>query len=80
LKKSPVIADENTKGFLEVHRTGKLGFHRLRWLAVRRLTVEMGHWTGDDIETRRAFDISFFIVNLPARHGNVGRYRQYDKK
>jgi len=48
--------------------------------AVRRLTVGMGHWTGDAIETRRAFDISFFIVNLPARHGNVGRYRQYDKK
>ena len=48
--------------------------------AVRRLTVEMGHWTGDDIETRRAFDISFSIVNLPARHGNFGKYRQYDKR
>lgn len=47
---------------------------------VRRLTVEMGHWTGDDIETRRAFDISFFIINLPSRHGNVGKYRQYDKR
>ena len=39
--------------------------------AVRRLTVEMGHWTGDDLETCRAFDISFYIINLPARHGNV---------
>ena len=48
--------------------------------AVRRLTVEIGHWTGDDIETRRAFDIPFFINNLPARHGNVGRYRKYDNK
>jgi len=25
LKKSPIIADENTKGFLEVHPTGKWG-------------------------------------------------------
>jgi len=57
----------------------EVGFHRFDVLeAVRRLAVEMGHWTGDDIETRRAFDISFFVNNLPARHGNVGRYRQYD--
>ena len=46
-------------------------------VAVRRLAVEMGHWTGDDIESPRDFYITFFIVNLPARHGNVGKYRQY---
>jgi len=81
LKKSPILADENTKGCMEVHRTGKWGFTVFDVLeAARRLAVEMGHWTGDDIETRRAFDISFFVNNLPARHGNVGRYRQYDKK
>jgi len=31
-------------------------------VAVRRLAVEMGHWTGDDIESPRDFYITFFIV------------------
>lgn len=60
VKKSPVIADENTKGFLEVYRNGKWG-------------------TGDDFETCGDFDIIFLFIDLPARHGNVGRCRQYNR-
>jgi hypothetical protein len=30
LKKSPVVAEENTRCILEMYRTGKWGFHRLR--------------------------------------------------
>ena len=40
-------------------------------VVVRRLAVEFGRGTGDDIETRRAFDIIFLNFHLPARHGNV---------
>ena len=81
LKKSPVIADENTKCFWKCFEQGS-GVFIVRDVlaAVRRLAVEMGRGTGDDFETRRAIDIIFLIFNLPARHGNVERYRQYDRR
>lgn len=49
-------------------------------IAVQRLAVEMGRGTGDDFETRRAFDIIFLIIHLSARHGNVEKYRRYDSR
>jgi hypothetical protein len=42
--------------------------------------VEMDRGTGDDLETCTAFDFIFLIFNLTARHGNVGWYRQYNRK
>jgi hypothetical protein len=42
--------------------------------------VEKDRETGDDLETCTAFDFIFLIFNLPARHGNVGWYRQFNRK
>lgn len=48
--------------------------------ADRHLAVEMSRATGDDSEAYRVFDIIYFIFNLPARHRNVGKYRQYNRR
>jgi hypothetical protein len=42
--------------------------------------VEMGRRKGDDLETCTASDFIFLTFNFPARHGNVGWYRQYNRK
>ena len=48
--------------------------------ADRHLAVEMSRGTGDDREAYGVFDIIFFIFHLPARHCNVGKYRQYNRR
>ena len=49
-------------------------------VADRHLAVEMSRGTGDEIETYRAFNIIVLILNLPALDGNVGKYRQYNRR
>lgn len=60
VKKSPVFADEYRRGFES--RPASCGRN------------EPG--TGDDLETRRVLDIVFFFLDLPARNGDVRKYRQ----
>jgi hypothetical protein len=49
-------------------------------VADRRLALEIRRGTGEDIETYRVLDIIFFIFNLPACFGNVGKYRQHNRE
>jgi hypothetical protein len=60
VKKSPVFADEYTKC------SG----------ADRHPAAETSRGTGEDLETRRVFDLVFFFFDLPARHGDVRKFRQ----
>jgi hypothetical protein len=49
-------------------------------IADRHPAVDMRRGTGDDIEAFGVFDIILFGDHLPARHGNVGEYRQFNRQ
>jgi len=81
VKKSPAIADMNTEVYGKCIDMGSgVVIDGGVPVADRHLAVEMIRVTGDDSEAYRVFDIVFFIFNLPARHRNVGKYRQYNRR